>query len=142
MTERKTRERRTLQERPDKLRRDCETWCADDGENCVHLRGIARAQRALKHPRYVHPYEYDAWQAMKQRCSNPRLRTWKDYGGRGIRVCDEWRASFFAFFDHIGPRPSSKHSVDRIDVNGHYEPGNVRWATPLEQARNRRVCRG
>lgn len=60
------------------------------------------------------------------------------YGGRGIRVCDGWRHDFAAFLADVGPKPGSKHSLDRIDPDGHYEPGNVRWATPIEQSRNRR----
>ena len=82
--------------------------------------------------------EYQAWRGMKTRCLNPRCRKYPDYGGRGIRVCPEWLDSFEAFLEHIGPRPGQGWSVDRIDVDGHYEPGNVRWATAKQQAQNRR----
>jgi hypothetical protein len=83
--------------------------------------------------------EYKAWDSMKQRCSNPKVASFKDYGGRGIRVCDRWLRSFEAFFADVGPRPSAKHSLDRFpDNDGNYEPGNVRWATPEEQQNNRR----
>lgn len=82
--------------------------------------------------------EYKAWIAMRQRCANPRASGYRHYGGRGIRVCDEWEHSFAAFLECVGPRPSPEHSIDRIDVDGHYEPGNVRWATINEQASNRR----
>jgi hypothetical protein len=82
--------------------------------------------------------EYRAWRNMISRCTWPKLRDWRHYGGRGIRVAQEWLSSFEAFFAHIGPRPSPGLSVDRIDVNGHYEPGIVRWATASEQNRNRR----
>lgn len=75
---------------------------------------------------------------MKRRCSEPKHVGWALYGGRGIRVCPEWMASFDAFYAHIGPKPSPRHSVDRIDNSRGYEPGNVRWATPKEQSRNRR----
>jgi len=83
--------------------------------------------------------EYDAWHSMIQRCTNPKNPGWKNYGGRGIRVCDAWLNSFLSFLDHIGRRPTPKHSLDRFpDNNGSYEPGNVRWATKSEQQSNMR----
>lgn len=85
--------------------------------------------------------EHRAWVHMKQRCNNQRKREWPHYGGRGIKVCAEWESSFMAFFAHVGPRPSPKHSIDRIDVDRGYEPGNVRWATHQEQIENTRVVR-
>jgi hypothetical protein len=81
--------------------------------------------------------EYKAWDSMKQRCTNPNDKAWRWYGGRGITVCEEWANDFQAFLAHIGRRPSDKHSIDRIDGDKGYEPGNVRWATWEEQARNR-----
>jgi len=82
--------------------------------------------------------EYRVWAHMKQRCTNSKLKEWKNYGGRGIRVCVRWRESFAAFLSDIGPRPAGK-SIDRYPNNdGNYEPGNCRWATPLEQGRNKR----
>lgn len=83
--------------------------------------------------------EHNAWARMIQRCENPNEGGYKNYGGRGIRVCAEWRASFSAFLRDMGRRPSGIHSIDRIDVDGDYAPGNCRWATPSEQSRNRRV---
>lgn len=85
--------------------------------------------------------EYSAWQAMRQRCSNPATENYLYYGGRGITVCKEWQDSFEAFYSHIGPKPDVSYSLDRIDNDGDYEPGNVRWATPEQQSRNRRPYR-
>ena len=75
---------------------------------------------------------------MKKRCLNPRAKQFEDYGGRGITVCDRWINSFENFFADVGPRPSPEHSIDRIDNDGNYELGNVRWATAFEQAANNR----
>lgn len=75
---------------------------------------------------------------MKTRCYNVNQKSWADYGGRGIEVCDRWLESFENFLADVGERPSPEHSLDRIDVNGDYEPDNVRWSTYREQARNRR----
>ena len=82
--------------------------------------------------------EYGIWSGMIARCTNPSNTAFGYYGARGITVCDEWRSSFESFLEHIGPRPSPKHSVDRINNDGNYEPGNVRWATAKEQANNKR----
>lgn len=84
--------------------------------------------------------EYQAWQHMKRRCYNPRVPGYKNYGGRGIAVCDEWRekGGFEKFLAHVGPKPHPDLSIDRINVDGNYEPGNVRWATAKEQMNNTR----
>ncbi len=82
--------------------------------------------------------EYRAWVGMIQRCTNPNRDNYARYGGRGIRVCVQWLESFDEFFRCVGPRPSSRHTIDRIDNDGNYEPGNVRWATNEEQHRNKR----
>ena len=82
--------------------------------------------------------EYNVWVKVKQRCLNAQCRDYQYYGGRGIRVCDRWRDSFEAFLGDMGHRPSEAHSLDRINNDGHYEPGNVRWATRSEQMRNSR----
>lgn len=83
--------------------------------------------------------EYRIWAGMKRRCHSPVCHKYEHYGGRGITVCDRWLNSFERFYEDMGPRPSPRHSIDRIDVNGHYEPRNCRWATTTEQRRNTRV---
>ena len=83
---------------------------------------------------------YRTWCDMKSRCYNPSVRSFKTYGARGIRVCESWRNSFEEYraaVEKLGPRPSPQHTVDRIDNDGHYEPGNIRWADKLTQTRNR-----
>lgn len=82
--------------------------------------------------------EYKVWCTMRNRCNNPKVKSYKDYGGRGITVCERWNESFENFISDMGMRPSKNHSIDRQDFNGHYEPNNCIWATPEVQRRNRR----
>lgn len=82
--------------------------------------------------------EYSAWQSMKQRCSNPNDIEYRNYGGRGIAVCERWLGSFENFLADMGNRPSPQHSMDRVDVDGNYTPENCRWADTKTQAFNRR----
>jgi len=85
--------------------------------------------------------EYTTWVNMRQRCGNPANGAWANYGGRGIRVCERWRASFEAFIGDMGMKPVGggvRLSLDRVDNDGNYEPGNCRWATCGEQMSNRR----
>ncbi len=81
--------------------------------------------------------EYRTWKAIKDRCLRPGNTHFAHYGGRGISICPEWRESFEAFLAHVGRKPSSRHSIDRIDNDRGYEPGNVRWSLPQAQARNK-----
>jgi hypothetical protein len=82
---------------------------------------------------------YKSWRSMKDRCTRASHHAWDNYGGRGIQVCQRWLNSFEAFLADVGERPSLELSLDRIDNDGHYEPGNVRWATALQQRHNQRV---
>lgn len=83
--------------------------------------------------------EYKAWYAMKHRCTNRNDAYYSHYGGRGITVCNEWLISFMAFYKAVGKRPSANYSLDRIDNEKGYEPGNVKWSTQSQQNRNRRM---
>lgn len=113
--------------------------------SCGCMRDELAAKSNTKHghaSKYVSTPEYSAWLEMRARCGNPNNQRYRRYGGRGIAVCVEWEDSFEAFFSHIGPRPTQpenkrEYSLDRIDPDGDYRPGNVRWATAVVQANNR-----
>lgn len=109
--------------------------------SCGCLNREVVIQRMTTHGR-TRTTEFKSWTGMKERCYRPSRRDYKNYGERGIRVCDEWLHDFQAFHNHVGPKPSPKHSIDRIDNGGNYEPGNVRWATPEQQSQNRRAKGG
>jgi hypothetical protein len=96
---------------------------------------------ALTHGLRDYPV-YWAWKRIRRRCLNPDDRSYSDYGGRGITICDEWRDDPVAFVayvdDFLGPRPTHSSTLDRIDNDGPYRPGNLRWATKAAQTYNRR----
>jgi hypothetical protein len=95
---------------------------------------FVHGHQSVKHNLSESP-EYDAYHNALRHCTNPKDKKWKNYGGRGI----EFRfINFEQFFAEVGPRPSPTHSLDRKNNNGHYEPGNIRWATRSEQQRNQR----
>ena len=99
--------------------------------------GCLQKESRFVHGGYYLP-EYQVWCGMKRRCYRLKAGDYKDYGGRGIRVCERWRNSFPNFLEDMGSRPSANYSLDRIDVNGNYEPSNCRWASASEQNNNKR----
>lgn len=130
-----------------KCKCDCGKITVVDGGNlrsgtvrscgCLRKELASKNKSNLKHG-MRNTSEYQIWINMRRRCRDPNCEVYKDYGGRGIKVCDEWNESFETFYRDVGPRPSKEHSLDRKNTNGDYEPNNCRWATWEEQANNRR----
>jgi hypothetical protein len=110
---------------------------------CVSC-GCHRRTARITHGMYQSS-EYRNWKAMIQRCHNPKNSEYRNYGARGIVVCERWRASFQDYWHDIqtsiGPRPTPKHTLDRIRNNEPYQADNARWATRSEQMRNTRLTR-
>lgn len=110
-------------------------------KSCGCLRNELTKVRCTSHGyirNHVYPPEYSSWNSMRKRCSSPKIPNFPAYGGRGIKVCERWQDSFAAFFKDVGPKPSPDHQLDRINTNGNYEPGNVRWVTRKQNCRNGR----
>lgn len=101
---------------------------------CLHREGLLA--RNITHGK-TKTQVYRTWKGIKNRCLNKATRSYPRYGGRGITVHEDWLNNFDAFYAHIGDPPSPQHSIDRINNDGNYEPGNVRWATDVEQANNK-----
>lgn len=106
-------------------------------KSCGCIQKMLLQERNFKHGMAYTP-EFNTWNEMKARCNNPKHKKYKNYGGRGIKIYPKWIKSFQTFFDYVGPKPTSEHSIERIDNDKGYFPGNVKWALPVEQANNTR----
>ena len=109
---------------------------------CLYAESLKTRRNRLRHGESTgdgrDTPEYHAWQGLKGRCLNPSNEDFAHYGGRGIKVCARWQSSYENFLADMGRKPSPEHSLDRINNDGNYEPGNCRWATYTEQNNNRR----
>lgn len=119
-----------------------ESLCRGLTRSCGCIQRESARQRFFKHGLSETP-EYITWKTIKVRCYRENASNYEYYGGRGIRMQDSWKDDPVEFINYvlenIGPRPSSRYSIDRIDTNGHYEEGNIKWSTALEQNNNQRI---
>lgn len=115
------------------------SWASFMGSNPEYV-----AKRVAKNTRHGHKRtrkmstEYRTWLGMKRRCYDPKFKDYPNWGGRGIRVCKEWLHDFVAFYAYMGDRPVGDYTIDRLDPDDHYRPGNVRWAHRSEQGQKHR----
>jgi hypothetical protein len=112
-------------------------------KSCKCLQRQRGAENGKNNRRHGHTLnggssEYWSWTSMKQRCLNPNYHHFKNWGGRGIKICKRWLDGFENFLADMGPKPSRHHTLDRINNNGNYTPNNCRWSLPKKQATNRR----
>jgi predicted small secreted protein len=110
-------------------------------KNMSPEQALSQSKRAHQRHGWKGTPEYTSWIEAKKRCFNPKNKNYASYGARGITMCQEWAESFPIFLAHMGMKPSPAHSLERKDNNKGYEQGNCRWATMLEQSRNRRTNR-
>jgi hypothetical protein len=124
------------------LVKSCGCWLEDNLHNGDLGRQSAQWTTTHGHTsKGITTREYRSWDSMKSRCLRVNHISWKNYGGRGVRICTRWLNSFEAFLEDLGRRPKGK-TLDRINPNGHYVPSNIRWATPKQQIHNRRSSKG
>jgi hypothetical protein len=105
---------------------------------CLRVESSRETGRKTKHGVHKSP-EYNSWQCMKNRCLSPTDKSYANYGGRGIHIHQPWLESFDQFLMDVGRKPFANYTLDRIDTNGHYEPGNVRWSSVRDQCNNKRM---
>jgi len=118
------------------VRLDCLQRGVTKSCGCFNLECLQKVHQGnVKHGHSDHPL-YEVWTAMLQRCENPNAQEYFRYGARGIKICDQWH-DFRNFLTDVGYKPTNEHQLDRINNDGNYEPGNIKWSTAKEQAANR-----
>lgn len=110
-------------------------FCSKHYQRFVKYNDPFFVKRELKQHGMARAPEYKIWAGMKARCFNENNDSYKDYGGRGITVCEEWKNSFMNFHNDMGKRPGYNYQIDRIDNDGNYEPSNCQWITGIENNR-------